>query len=182
MSATLCQCGCGLPAPIAPRTDARKGWVKGEPRPWRQGHAIRAYAASRPYYVVEDRGFASPCWIWQRALSSGGYGRMHLGSRTLQAHRVFYERVHGPIPDGLQLDHLCRNRACINPEHLEPVTPSENGKRGLRGQLRTPPTHCKAGHPYTPANTRVTPKGALKCRACHRRDAAASRNRRKARG
>jgi hypothetical protein len=77
-------------------------------------------------YVEEDRGYGTPCWIWQRGIDAAGYGRV-AGTR---AHRVFYERHVGPIPEGLTIDHLCRVRSCCNPAHLEPVTAVENVSRG----------------------------------------------------
>lgn len=73
---------------------------------------------------------ASGCWVWTAARTSKGYGQFRIGPRPVRAHRYAYTLLVGPIPDGLQLDHLCRNRLCVNPGHLEPVTNWENTLRG----------------------------------------------------
>ncbi len=85
-------------------------------------------------YTVEERGFGTPCWVWRRKLDSGGYGQ---DAANRMAHRIHYERLVGPIPEGMQLDHLCRVRACINPDHLEPVTLAVNCQRGRNAKLTT---------------------------------------------
>lgn len=114
----------------------------------------------------------SGCVIWLASLDIGGYGQIGVGSkvdgsaRKVKVHRALYELVIGPIPLGLDLDHLCRNRACCRPDHLEPVTRRENLARGMGlvgEQLRR--DHCPRNHPYTPANTYMH-KGARVCRAC----------------
>ena len=95
-------------------------------------------------YVVTESG----CWLWQRSKSRDGYGWASLKNRTKQAHRLVYELIKGPVPDGLVLDHLCRVRHCVNPDHLEPVTPGENVRRS---ELTTAgATVCaKCGGPFS---------------------------------
>jgi hypothetical protein len=116
----------------------------------------------------------SGCWIWMGALSEAGYGR----DWNSRAHRVTYEALRGPIPDGMVLDHKCRTRCCVNPDHLEPVTDRENLMRGnTPARKNAEKTHCKRGHEFTPKNTRVSMAGSgTKCRVCRecarRRDAA----------
>lgn len=128
----LCMCGCGEPAPIAVQNHARYGWVKGQPLMYIRGHNNRK---SPVEYLIEDRGHDTPCWIWQRAKNQWGYGHVNVNGDFKMAHRVAYERAHGPIPQGLHLDHLCRQPSCVNPDHLEPVTNAENTRRGAKAKL-----------------------------------------------
>lgn len=140
---------------------------------------------------VEERFWAkvvggdyTECWTWTASLTAGGYGRFP-NRQNYVAHRTAYELLIGPIPPGLQLDHLCRNRACVNPWHLEPVTQQVNLARGegikasVAGRLAK--THCPQGHPYDEANTIRGKNGSRSCRICRKRDNHAYRLRRKER-
>lgn len=89
------------------------------------------------HYIEEDHGFSTPCWIWQRARDRHGYGVMWVraGRRTRRSHRVYFETARGAVDGNLDLDHLCRVRACVNPDHLEPATRAVNAQRGARSKL-----------------------------------------------
>lgn len=108
-------------------------------------------------------------WLWTGSITKNGYGKIGEGGKRtgwLLAHRVSWEIYRGPIPEGLTIDHLCRVRHCVNPDHLEPVTLQTNlhrgeGKRGSQ-------THCQKGHEFTLENTYITKAGTRVCRICRR--------------
>lgn len=106
------------------------------------------------------------CWEWTAALDGGGYGKLYVQGKYLVAHRLSYEWLVGPIPQGFTIDHLCRNERCVNPEHLEPVTHRENLRRGSGyAGLNARKTHCPQGHPYAGDNLVRDAQG-RRCRVC----------------
>jgi hypothetical protein len=111
------------------------------------------------------------CWLWLGAKQRAGHGRLRSGEgrKLILAHVFAYREIVGPIPDELELDHLCRNPACVNPSHLEPVTHQENLRRGSGwAGVHARVTHCPQGHPYDEANTRYNHRGYRWCKACDR--------------
>lgn len=113
------------------------------------------------------------CWHWGASLDGKGYGQVYSGTgrpdkRMLRAHRVAYELQVGSVPDGLDLDHKCGRRSCVNPDHLEPVTRAENLRRSslVLATINAAKTHCKRGHPFNEGNTYVDAEGRRSCKKC----------------
>lgn len=129
--------------------------------------ALSVWERIRSKYEVKPNG----CWEWTAGLfKKDGYGQFHNPGGSNLAHRAMYELVKGPVPEGLHLDHLCRNRKCVNPDHLEPVTCKENLHRGETVNAENKKkTHCIRGHEFTPENTYRYKRGSgftRKCKTC----------------
>ena len=106
------------------------------------------------------------CWQWTGSLKPHGYGHFGADGKLYRAHRWAYEFFRGPIPKTLCLDHLCRNRGCVNPQHLEAVSLGDNIRRGNTGLHMKRKTHCPQGHPYSGKNLYINPRGKRNCRIC----------------
>lgn len=162
------QCSIGE-CPRSPRT---LGWCNAHYQRWlRWGNPRAGRPIFDAYVEITDA-----CWLWRGALTHDGYGRFRPGGpgrRAAMAHRWLYELCVSPVPEGLQLDHLCRVRHCVNPDHLEPVTSRENKLRGIIVfSKRALKTHCPKGHPYSGTNVRYTPDGKSRyCLQCKREKA-----------
>jgi hypothetical protein len=116
---------------------------------------------------IENIVFFEPnsgCWIWGGAVASSGYGTITVSGKTIMAHRASYEAHKGPIPSGLHIDHKCKVRCCVNPNHLEAVTVGENNRRSPKTIVLA--THCKHGHPFSGDNLQVGRQ--RRCRECNR--------------
>jgi HNH endonuclease len=110
----------------------------------------------------------SGCWLWTGTLLNNGYGRLKANRRHVLAHRFVYEELIRKIPENLTLDHKCRIRCCVNPEHLEPVTGRINTLRGLSPPAKNASkSHCKNGHEFDEENTQLRDSGYRRCRHCH---------------
>lgn len=133
----------------------------------------RTYTSPHP--PAEDRFWSrvdrrdNGCWLWTGSAPRPGYGRFWVDGGKVYAHRFAYELLVGPIPEGTEIDHLCRTPLCVNPDHLEAVPHRVNILRSTSPlAARAQQTHCVNGHPFDAANTYVSPNGTRKCRTCGR--------------
>lgn len=145
----LCQCGCGELAPLSDENDRRRGRVKGQPMKFILNHNGKTKRNTLTDILTRVEPVTeSGCWIWMGYVGTGGYAQVHIAGKHWRVHRYLYEQLVGPIPSGLEIDHVCRVKCCVNPAHIEPVTPSQNISR-----QRASRTHCKRGHPL---NTKLS--------------------------
>lgn len=122
------------------------------------------------FWSKVDKRASDECWSWTASLYRNGYGQFSDKTKKLLAHKWSYERFVGPVPDGKEIDHLCRNRRCVNPAHLEAVPHRVNMGRGETiAALAASRTHCPHGHPYDAENTDYEKDGSRKCRMCRRK-------------
>ena len=123
--------------------------------------------SSLPQRIQAKVAVDSSCWQWKACILDTGYGQVRADGKSRLAHRVIYEALIGPIPSGLTIDHLCRNRSCVNPEHMEIVTQRTNTLRGVGASARNAiKSHCIHGHPFEAENLRIRPDGSRECREC----------------
>lgn len=146
-------------------------WVKERREAQSEVNAFKSQMRSqrRFWSRVEVPVDGDGCWIWTGCKAGFGYGRPMYRGRSRSAHRIAYELLVGPIPAGLELDHLCRNPPCVNPAHLEPVTHQVNLLRGVSPvAVNVLKTHCPKGHPYSGRNLKLgrSSKAGRQCREC----------------
>lgn len=145
--------GCGNPRHC-------RGWCVAHYVKWKRYGTPLGGRQPKPDIVYDGSG----CWLWNREIDGKGYGMYRMPDQSVKrAHRVIYEQRRGPIPTGLELDHLCRVKRCVNPDHLEPVTHAENVRRAGAAK-----THCLRGHLYVPMTTYRSPNGGRSCQTCRR--------------
>lgn len=151
-------------------------------------YGTRRPLAPRAHHFWKRVEFTESCWIWRGPITHNGYGFFSFGtggrgnSKRVGAHRFAYDNLVGPIPEGLTLDHLCRNPPCVNPSHLEPVPIGENVHRSpiAPAAINARKTHCKNGHPFDLLNTYIFPDGRRSCRTCQRQHDRRHKQRKKA--
>lgn len=143
-----------------------RGWCSKHYHRWLRTGRVEGRPTA-PERFDANTSHEGECIVWIGDTNAAGYGRIGVGGRRVLAHRYAWERQHGPVPDGLELDHLCRNRACVNLAHLEPVTHRVNVLRGEAPAAKVVRSDvCKRGHAYDEANTHVGPDGKRYCRKC----------------
>lgn len=169
----LCECGCGVDAPLASYGSRKDGWVKGKPIRFLRGHHRNGGTPAQPVFSRMIEKIFLPgngCWVWTGQKNDAGYGKITVKGKPLYAHRVAYELWVGNIPADKEIDHLCNNKSCINFEHLETVTHQENIRRGYQQPgvipANTRKTHCPQGHPYDATNTYFRSDGGRTCKIC----------------
>lgn len=158
----LCECECGQETKLATKTAATHGHIKGQPLRFVKGHNGRTPVAAR-FWAKVTPAPADQCWEWA-AFKDKGYGRIMINGRTHGAHRVAWTLLRGEIPEGLTIEHECRNPGCVNPWHMD-LWPNEKNAAGAVNQHRGK-THCLRGHEFTAENTRVLSAGRRSCREC----------------
>ena len=140
------------------------------PNPNRAEKMAREIALAKRFWIKVSK--SSGCWTWMAGRDRAGYGRISDRGKNRLAHRIAYKFVKGPIHKRLTIDHLCRNRACVNPDHLEAVTMRVNVLRGVGACAKNArQTHCKRGHPFSIENTFILQREGRRervCRECHR--------------
>lgn len=153
------------------RTARSRGWCRMHYKRWWKGgdlgpaHQVRVSGdASGAIRLARNVRRDGDCLRWTGAIQSKGYGQFKVGEKILYVHRVAYELAHGPIPEGLEIDHLCRVRDCVNPDHLEAVTHAENLRRKEQ---------CPNGHKYADGNDLAGARGSHRCGTCYRASRAA---------
>lgn len=168
----LCACGCGTTKRAVDASGRTSRFIRGHARTvgWTKAQLYSGLTANQRELVLprfeSSHIRTNTCWQWQRSLKGEGYGGMSAGGVKLLAHQWSYLLFVGPITPDLEIDHLCRNRGCVNPAHLELVTTGENVRRGNSPlALNRRKTHCIHGHEYTRENT-VKCRNGRQCRTC----------------
>lgn len=150
-----CHCGCGERTPLARQTRSQYGQVRGEPLRFVHGHQLVFYGSggrsysTRPadpvdrFWAQVDRGGPDGCWVWM-GYRRGNYGQVTFKDRKWRAHRLAYELLVGPIPEGYHIHHKCRNPVCVNPDHLEPLSEVEHGRKNRKLTQEQAEELCRA--------------------------------------